>query len=73
MADGSEAQVLGTKICTIQFGAYKVEMEVLVTEKLNATVLLGLDFLEICPTTKTLIEDLHKRRINQRNLSIKSN
>jgi hypothetical protein len=58
LADGSKADVLGMKMCNITVGNDTVQLEVLVTTRLNQTCLLGIDFLRKCPSTKTLVHDL---------------
>ena len=58
LADGSKTNILGVKICKIQLGQHVVNLEVLVIENLHEKCLLGLDFLNKCPTTKIHMEQL---------------
>jgi hypothetical protein len=71
LADGSKADVLGMKMCNITVGNDTVQLEVLVTTRLNQTCLLGIDFLRKCPSTKTLVHNLESA-LNGESLTINS-
>ena len=56
LADGSRVPVLGLRKSNIQLGRHSVNLNVLVTENLHEGCLLGRDFLQICPSTRELIQ-----------------
>jgi hypothetical protein len=71
LADGSKVDVLGMKMCNITVGTDTVQLEVLLTTRLNQTCLLGKDFLRKCPSTRTLVHNLESAS-NGENLTINS-
>ena len=58
LADKSEATVLGVKKCLITLGYHTIQVEAIVTKNVSHNCLLGLDFLNKCPTTKIHLEGL---------------
>ena len=58
LADGSRVPVLGLRRSKVRLGKHTVELDVLVTEKLHEGCLLGIDFLQKCPSTCDLIQQL---------------
>ena len=58
LADGSRVPVLGLRRSRVRLGKHTVELDVLVTEKLHEGCLLGIDFLQKCPSTCDLIQQL---------------
>jgi predicted aspartyl protease len=58
LADKSEAAVLGVKKCSITLGYHTVQVEAIITKNVSHNCLLGLDFLNKCPTTKVHLDGL---------------
>lgn len=58
LADGSKADVLGIRWCNITVGNDTVQLQAIVTEKLNEQCLLGIDFLRKCASTRSLVHEL---------------
>jgi hypothetical protein len=58
LADGSETVAIGAYSGFITLGKDVVHLEMVVTEKLHECWLLGLDFLQRCPATRTHISAL---------------
>jgi len=58
LADKSEATVLGVKKCSITLGYHTVQVEAIITKNVSHNCLLGLDFLNKCPTTKVHLDGL---------------
>ena len=58
LADGTETGAIGAYSGVITLGKDVVHLEMVVTEKLHEGCLLGLDFLQRCPATRTHINAL---------------
>ena len=58
LADGTPTEVLGMKRCVIQLGNHSVTMDVIVSKNVPEQCLLGLDFLQKHPSTKSFINGL---------------
>ena len=58
LADGTETGAIGAYTGSITLGKDVVHLEMVVTERLHEGCLLGLDFLQRCPATRTYISAL---------------
>ena len=58
LADGTETGAIGAYTGSITLGKDVVHLEMVVTERLHEGCLLGLDFLQRCPSTRTYISAL---------------
>ncbi|KAL1492418.1 hypothetical protein ABEB36_010670 [Hypothenemus hampei] len=58
-AGGQKLQIIGTNMAKIEFGTFKINMEVLVAQYLSRPAILGNDFLE--KTEATI--DYHQRKV----------
>lgn len=60
VASGVETPLVGELDCNIELGGTLTRCRALVTDKLNATCLLGMDVLTRCPLTKEPIRQLYE-------------
>ena len=59
-AEGHKAHIIGIKKCKIKLGEWIFVADVLVSNNLIKTCIIGMDILSICPPTQKVIQEFEK-------------